>query len=68
MKEDLAKARRKAQSLVEAAAHYRDNHGYRENLGFDSQRELEDYMSTLDLSYSEATDVLKEFWADCSAL
>ena len=32
---------------------YRDKHGYRENLGFDKQPNMESYISKLELTYQE---------------
>ncbi len=59
---------RKINTLINKAKGEKNNKGYRENLGYDSQLELENYMSTLDLSYQEKAKLIKMFYEYCDEL
>jgi len=68
MTEDKTKGLRKIDRLINKAKRERDKKGYRENLGYDSQRELEDYLSTLNLSYGEKTRLIALFYDRCEGI
>jgi len=59
---NYTKVLKKINTLINKAKRERDSKGYRENLGYDSQRELEDYMSGLNLSYQEEAELIKIFY------
>ena len=63
-----SKAMKKAKSLIAAAKRERDRKGYRENLGYDSRRKLDDFLAALDLSYIAASSVLDYFDNECHAI
>ena len=65
MQHDYMKAIKYANLLVSKATAYRDKHGYRENLGYDSQRKLESMMTCTCLSYSVKHDVMCYFIHEC---
>ena len=62
------KALKKINALINKAKRERDSKGYRENLGYDSQGELEDYMSKLNLSYQEEAELIKTFYRHCDEI
>ena len=64
----LRKARDKSRKLIAKAERERDLKGYRENLGYDQYRSLEDYCATLCLSYTETSIILGAFDNACDAL
>lgn len=39
--------------IYKKSCSYRDKHGYKENLGWDKQPEMESYISKLELTYQE---------------
>lgn len=65
---NYTKVLKKINTLINKAKRERDSKGYRENLGYDSQRELEDYMSGLNLSYQEETELMKTFYQHCDEI
>ena len=65
---NYTKALKKINTLINKAKRERDSKGYRENLGYDSQRELEDYMSGLNLSYQEEAELIKIFYQHCDEI
>lgn len=65
---DKTKALRKINTLINRAKRERDKKGYRENLGYDSQGKLEDYLETLDLSYSEKANLSRSFLDKCNQI
>lgn len=65
---DYAKALKKITTLINKARSEKESKGYRENLGYDSHRKLEDYMSGLDLSYQEETELMKIFYKQCDEI
>ena len=62
------KALKKINALINKAKRERDSKGYRENLGYDNQGELEDYMSKLNLSYQEEAELIKIFYRHCDEI
>ena len=63
------KAMRKVDSLVTKAIEERLQKGYRENLGYDSQNELENYINFLDsLTYSDKTEIVQAFYSACDKI
>ena len=65
---DYHKGLKKAKSLIVKAEQYRDKHGYRENLGYDSRPKLTSYLGTLDLAYSEQCRILDYFDNGCHGI
>ena len=65
---DYTKALKKINTLINKAKRERDSKGYRENLGYDSQPELEDYMSKLNLSYQDEAKLIEMFYQYCSEI
>lgn len=65
---DAQRARRKIKAIIREAERERDTKGYRENLGYDQWSKLQDYFSTLGLTYSERTMLLQEFYRACDAI
>jgi len=65
---NYTKALKKINTLINKAKRERDSKGYRENLGYDSQGKLEDYMSRLDLSYQEEAELMKTFYLRCDEI
>jgi len=65
---DYTKALKKINALINKAKRERDSKGYRENLGYDSQGELEDYMDGLNLSYQEKAELIKIFYQHCDEI
>jgi len=43
----------------------RDEKGYRENLCYDSQIELEEFIGNLDLTYQEKANIIYAFFSHC---
>ena len=68
MIKDKTKALRKIDRFINKAKKERDKKGYRENLGYDSQRELEDYLNILDLSYGEKARLITLFYRRCEEI
>ncbi len=64
----LRKANRFIKKVITKAERERDRKGYRENLGYDSVHVVEDYLKTLDLSYSEYCALKQEFSIQCDAI
>lgn len=64
----IDKGKSRANSLVRLAKKERDERGYRENLGYDSIYELENFIKTLALSYREESDVIKYFYSQCDII
>ena len=62
------RARRRIQSIINTATHERDTTGYRENLGYDQQNKLQEYLNTLDLTYPEFCLFMGEFYRACDAI
>ena len=65
---DYIKALKKIDRLINRAKKERDSKGYRENLGYDSQGELENFMNTLKLSYGEKAQLIKLFYEYCDEI
>lgn len=68
MLSDIQKAHRKIEQLIDRAKQERDRKGYRENLGYDSQRKLEDFLETLNLSYPDKARLIELFWKKCNRI
>lgn len=66
--DDCRKAVHKAESLVNKAVAYKETHGYRENLGYDFDKELEEYMDTLSLTYTQRASILQHFYKLCDEI
>ena len=62
---DYAKVLKKINTLINKAKGEKNSKGYRENLGYHSQLELENYMKTLNLSYQERAKLIKMFYEYC---
>jgi len=65
---NYTKALKKINTLINKAKRERDSKGYRENLGYDSHLELEDYMSELNLPWQERTELKKIFYKQCDEI
>ncbi len=65
---DVKKAMKFADQLIKKAEQERDKKGYRENLGYDSERKLKDFISKLDLTYSDKSKVLDYFIGKCDKI
>lgn len=66
---ELGKAYRKVKTLVRRAIKERDSKGYRENLGYDSQPELEDYLSgRKHLTYLDKCNITEAFFKACNEI
>lgn len=68
MLSDFQKAERKIKQLIDRAKRERDRKGYRENLGYDSQRKLEEFLQTLNLSYSDEARLIELFYKECDKI
>ena len=68
MEEHMQKAHSKAQRLIAEAKRERDLTGYREELGYDQCRSLQDFCNRLGLSYSETSHILAHFEEACDNL
>jgi hypothetical protein len=62
MKSKKQRAMQFVDRAYQAAINYRDKHGYRENLGYDQQNNLEDFMYELDIHISDAGEVINYFY------
>lgn len=62
------RALRKVRSLIARAVKERDTKGYRENLGYDSIHALDNFLSPLDLSYTDKCEVRQVFWQECDKI
>ena len=58
----------KVNILIENAKKERDSKGYRENLGYDSEGKLRDYMETLGLAYQDEYRVVNYFYSECEKI
>ena len=65
---DYAIGKRRIDNTIRKAKRYRDKHGYRENLGYDTQPEIEDHLSRLDITYSEHAQLIKYFFTQCDSV
>jgi len=66
---DYHKAIKHADKLIAKAKRERDARGYRENLGYDSQRNLEAFMSkNHDMTYGEKCHIITYFNRQCDAI
>lgn len=65
---DLIEARKKIDQLISRAKKERDKQGYRENLGYENQRILEEFLETLNLSYLEKADLIQLFYRKCDEI
>ena len=68
MEQHMRKAHNKAQRLIAKAKRERDLTGYREELGYDQCRFLQDYCNRLGLTYAETSHVLAQFEEACDNL
>ena len=60
---------KKMNSLILNAKKERDTKGYRENLGYDSENKLRNYLETLEqLVYSEVRDIIQSFYKNCEGI
>lgn len=62
------KGKQRVDYLIQQAKEERDKDGYRENLGYDTIYELEDYLKRLALSYQEESEVTKYFYSECDKI
>lgn len=65
---DYRKAVNKMYKLLEKSKEEYYNKGVRENLGYDQQSKLDDYMNTLNLTYPERCLIISEFYFLCAHL
>jgi len=65
---NFKRAQRKIRAIVNEAIHERDTKGYRENLGYDQQNRLEEYLNGLDLTYPEHAALIREFYKACDQI
>ena len=65
---DYQKGQRKIRSLIKRAIRERDTDGYRENLGYDQQNELANYLNGLGLTYPEHARLIQEFCIRCDKI
>jgi len=56
------KARQFVDKIYQAAVNYKNKHGYRENLGYDQQNNLEEFMNEIDLPYGDAAEIIDYFY------
>lgn len=57
---------KKCNALTNKAKQERDTLGYRENLGYDSENKLYDFVEGLDaLTYQDKTQIYKNFYKIC---
>ncbi len=68
MKQHMCKANDKAHKLIAKAKRERDLTGYRENLGYDQCRAMQDYCNRLGLSYAKTSHILAHFEEACDNL
>lgn len=68
MEERMQKAHEKARRLIAKAKREKDLTGYREELGYDQCRVLQDYCNRWGLSYTETLHVLAHFEEACDNL
>lgn len=59
---------KRIRQLIDKACRIRDTKGYHENLGYEYDRSLKDYLSTLGLHYTEECNLLKEFYSACDKI
>ncbi len=64
----LRKANSFIGKIIAKAERERDRKGYRENLGYDSSRTVEDYLATLDLSHVERSALMNGFFRKCDSI
>ncbi len=57
-----------AEKLIRGAKRERDANGYRENLGYDQANKLSDFLSKLNLSYHEKSDIEIFFDSACDEI
>ena len=65
---DVSKARKRVDKIYNDTKKKIDKKGYYENAGYEKQNDLEDFMSKLDMSYSEKADVITYFYQRMDAL
>ena len=65
---DFEKGISKARSLVRSAELRRDRSGYHENLGYEDQHILENYLDSLKLTYQEHCQIITDFYKGCGAI
>ena len=68
MEEHVQKAHNRAKRLITKAKCERDLTGYREELGYDQCRCLQDFCNRLGLSYTETSHILAHFEEACDNL
>ena len=54
--------------LIRKAEMERDTKGYRENLGYDSENKLDNFMVELNLDYQQTCDIRTRFYVCCDAI
>lgn len=65
---EYKKALRFMHKLISKAEMERDTKGYRENLGYDSENKLDDFMGKLDLDYQQSCEIRTRFYVCCDAI
>ena len=65
---DFKRAQLKIKTIVNEAILERVRSGYRENLGYDQQSKLEEYLNGLDLTYPEHAALIREFYKACDQI
>lgn len=64
----LQKASARVGEIIRKARQELERTGYREGLGYDQRPSLVDFLNTLPLSYTEVTQVLRNFDRFCDNL
>lgn len=67
-KNNLKKAYKKADSLINRAIKERDTKGYRENLGYDSLNKLLDYVAPFHLTYHDECALKDYHFTECDLI
>lgn len=65
---DVGKARKMVDKIFNQTKKKIDKKGHWENAGYEKQPDLEDFMSKLDISYSEKADVITYFYSKMDQL
>ena len=62
------KAIRYADKLIQKAKQEKDKKGYRENLGYEFDIKLKDFLSDLSLPYRQEVKVMQYFYKQCDSI
>ena len=59
---EYLKGKKRVDEIFEEAKKYRNEHGYKENLGYDQQPALNDYLYSLNLTYAQQSEIIDYFY------